>query len=251
MIDASPRHPALGPVVESYGPNIKVSGLFLVFGGGICSFVFLLARDIQDRIAWIVFIVLTAALAILLLSVLASRVWLHEGGISYRRLSGEGELRWPDLARIYFGVYEIHAHYVPLGTFYRLHVVGVHGQRLSFGERIRHADDLAHNIQHYTLQPLLQKALQTFQSQGVVDFGAIVVSREHGLTLKKWFHDKQFRWQDIKSYEFSPGEIRIEPFRGFSWKVSADDVANTHVLCKLLDEVMQQVWATSKNIPLK
>src|ERR1700758_4088251 len=136
MPTADFRHPALGPVVDTYGPNIKVSSLLLIIGGAFCSVAFFTAQDLQNGTAWIVFAALTAAFGVPLLWVLSSRVRLHEAGISHCGLLGEGELRWPDVASIYFSAYEIHAHYIPLGTFCRLRLVSVLGQRLSFGERI-------------------------------------------------------------------------------------------------------------------
>jgi hypothetical protein len=63
-------------------------------------------------------IALSAGFAVLALRHLLSRVWLHETGISFQGIFGYGEMRWQEVERLYFGSYEIHAHYIPLGTFY-------------------------------------------------------------------------------------------------------------------------------------
>src|SRR6266851_4427998 len=136
------RNYTLGPPFETYGPNVRVIAILLVLALLFCWLAFAVARDLRDPTAWFVFYALTAAFAGIVCWHLVSRVWLQE------------------LERFYFGSYEIHAQHIPLGTFYRLKLITTHGQKVSLGERVRHADELAERIAKFSFEPLMQKALQ-------------------------------------------------------------------------------------------
>ena len=241
-MDANLRSPALGPVLETYGPNIRVVAIVLFLALFFCTVALLFALDLRDRTAWIIFYLLTAAFLLLLLRYLLSKAWLHELGISYRGMLGYGEMRWLDIARLYFGSYELHAHHIPLGTYYRLKLVSIHGKRVSLGERLRRSDDLADRITRFTFEPLLQKAMQDFSADGEVDFGRIRVSRPQGVSIIKTLFDKKLRWEEIAGYDFNSVYITFHRFKGFSWKVPSEGVPNAYVLKALLDSVMPKVW---------
>lgn len=233
----------LGPSLETYGPNPRTVGIIVVIGGLFCGFAYAVAAEVQDKTARTVFLGMTAAFLGLLLHHLRSRVWVHDSGISFRGLLGYGELRWQDVERIYFYAYEVHAHWIPLGTFYRLKLVSAHGRKISLGERIQHAEDLAQSVGKATVERLLQKAVQEFNSDQEVDFGTIVVSRAGGMTVKKWHGDKQIRWEEIAGYDFTASHVGIHRFEKlFSVNIGTERVANILVLRALLDGAMRKVW---------
>lgn len=233
----------LGPPLETYGPNPRTVGIIVVIGGMFCGFAYAMAADVQGKTAWAVFFGMTAVFAGLLLHHLLSRVWVHDSGISFRGLFGYGELCWQDVDRIYFYSYEVHAHWIPLGTFYRLKLVSRHGQKVSLGERIRHAEELARTVGKATLERLLQKAVQEFNSEPEVDFGTILVSREGGVTIRKWHGDKRIRWEEIAGYDLTSSHVGFHRFeKRFSVNVGTERVANALVLRALLDGVMRKVW---------
>jgi hypothetical protein len=236
----------LGPPLETYGPNPRTVGIIVVIGGMFCGFAYAVAAEAQDKTAWAVLLGMTAVFVGLLLHHLLSRVWVHDLGISFRGLFGYGELRWQDVEQIYFYAYEVHAHWIPLGTFYRLKLVSTHGPKVSLGERIRHAEDLAQSIGKATLERLLEKAVQEFKGDSEVDFGAILVSRAEGVTIRKWHGDKRIRWEEIAGYDFTASHVgfhRIE--KRFTVNVGTERVANALVLRALLDGVMRKVWSRS------
>jgi len=159
------------------------------------------------------------------------------------RIGRQGEMRWRDLERMYFGSYEIHAHYIPLGTFHRLKLVSTLGQKVSLGERIGGADSLGREIAKFTLKPLLEKALQSFENGQEVEFGKIIVSRNKGVTVRTWYDDKRIAWQEIESYACNDAYFKIHRFKKhFAVSISSEKIANAHVLHALLDGVMRQVW---------
>jgi hypothetical protein len=237
------RNYTLGPPVETYGPNLRIAAIVVVLGLLFCWLAFAVAIDTRDRTAWAVFLGLTAGFAALALRPLLSRVWMHEMGISFRGILGYGEMRWQEVERLYFGSYEMHAHYFPLGTFYRLKLISSHGEKVSLGERVRRADELAERIGKFTMERLLQKAVQEFNSGATVDFGAILVTRAEGVTLRKWYTDKKIRWDEIAGYDFTSSDLRFHRFgKRLSVNVAADRVANVRVLRALLDTVMERAW---------
>lgn len=236
----------LGPPLETLGPNMRTVGIIVVIGGMFCGFAYLVAADVQGKTAWAVFFGMTAFFVGLLLHHWRSRVWVHDSGISFRGLSGYGELRWQDVERIYFYSYELHAHWIPLGTYYRLKLVSTHGQKISLGERIRHAEELAQRVGKATLDRLLQKAVQGFIRGAAVDFGAILVSRAEGVTIRKWYGDTQIRWEEIAAYDFTSTHVGFHRFnKRFSLNIGIERVANALVLRALLDGVMGKVWQNS------
>jgi hypothetical protein len=233
----------LGPPLQTYGPNTKVTAILCVVELLVGLLVFAVALGLKDLTAWTISYLLAGLYGGVILRQLSSRVWLHETGISWRGIRGPGEMRWLDLERMYSGSYEIHAHYIPLGTFHRLKLVSTQGQKVSLGERIRDADDLAQQIAKFTLRPLLQKAMQSFENGQEVDFGATGASRGEGVTVRKWYADKKIPWQEIEGYESDAAYFKFHRFKKHSTvNVSSERIANAHVLRALLGGVMHQVW---------
>jgi len=205
---------ALGPPVKTYGPNIKVTAILGFVGLFPCLLAFAVANEIKDPTAWTIFYALSALYGGIFLRQLRSRVWLHETGITYRSMFSRGEIQWLDMERLYFGAHEIHVHYIPLGTFYRLKLVSTQ----------------------------MHKAMQSFES-GQLDFGAIRVGRSKGVIIKKWYSDKAIPWQEIEAYEHTDAYFKFHRFKKhFAVSVSSERIANAHVLHALLDRVMPRVW---------
>jgi hypothetical protein len=237
------RNYTLGPPLESYGPNVRITVILVVVGLLFCVPVFAVARELRDPILWAVFYVLAALFAGLAAAHLNFRVWLHETGVSFQGIVANGEMRWREIERYYFGSYEIHATHIPLGTFYRLKLVGIHGQKVSLGERIQRADDLAKRVAHFTLEPMLQKAVRDFENGAQIRFGAISVSRSAGVTVRKWFVDRELQWKEIEGYDITDAYFTFHRFgKRLGLKIASERLANVPVLKALLDGVMGQVW---------
>jgi hypothetical protein len=235
------RHHTLGPAIRSFGPNIKITLVLIGLGAFFSWFFFVAAREFQDGIVWAVDYFVGAAFGLLLVRHLAFRLWVHESGISYRGILGHGEIRWRDLDRIYFGSYDINVHYLPLGTFYRLRLIAKHGEKLSIGERLHGAGDLAELIHSYTLPEMLRKATHEFANGQVLDFGAVRLSRRGGVVYRKWFAWREIRWKDLESYGTTDSHFRVQDFKKwFGRNISAEKVANIHVLEAMLDDIRKR-----------
>jgi len=238
------RNYTLGPAIETFGPNIRITALFAVGASFICLIAFGVAHETNDVTAWTIFLVVTALLGGAVLWQLSFRAAAHDTGVSSHNIFAAKEMRWHEIERVYFGCHELHAHYFPLGTFYVLKLRSVHGQSLSLSNHIRRAEDLALLISRYTLKPLLEKELQHFQSGQDISFDAIILNSTEGLTLRKLLADKRISWNEIESYtaDTSFFEIHLRKRVFSTHRIRAEKIANLHILKVLLDSVMQKVW---------
>jgi len=228
----------LGASYHSFGPNFRMTLALVGAGGLFCWLAYEAAVEFHERIAWIVFYVLSVGFGLLAALHLSFRVWVHEGGLVCRGLFVRNTIPWREISRIYFASYDIHAHYVALGTFYRLRLTTKHGKNLSIGERLHGAKDLSELIQSYTLAEMLQKAKHEFENGAELDFERIRISRKAGVKYHKWFRWHEIRWQDLTAYGVSDSHVNLSGARKlFKVNIPAEKVANTHVLKEILDQV--------------
>jgi hypothetical protein len=232
------RHHTLGPSFQSFGPHFRISLVLVTIGGLFSWLAFIAAAEFRSWIGWAIFYFVAIGFGLLVVRQLFFRLWLHESGISYRGLLGAHEIHWREIDRIYFGSYEIHVHYIALGTFYRLRLVTKQGMKLSLGERLHSADVLADQIQGYTLPEMLRKALSEFESGVELDFGKIRIGRKRGVMYERWFAWHEIRWEDLTIYGVSDSHVNLGGAkRMFQVNIAAEKIANVHVLEALLDRV--------------
>lgn len=241
------RSTTLGPPLETYGPHIRITAITAGVGLFFCLLSFAVAHETDDKIAWRVFFVLCALFAGLLAWQLSFRAAVHESGISCQNMFISKELRWQEIERFYFGCHQVYAKHIPLGTFYQFKLHSILGPSLSLSNHVRNAEDLALRVARNTAKPLLEKAMQAFESGTVLDFGAIQVSPSEGVTLKKLLFDKKIQWKDITAYDANFSYFKFDLHKKLlsSWTIPSEKIANAHVLKLLLDSVMEQVWLRS------
>jgi len=231
----------LGQAIESFGPHFRISLALIGIGGVFSWLAFDAAKEEPTWIAWTIFYCLAIGFGLLVVRHLAFRLWLHEKGISYRGIVGHREILWRDLDRIYVGAYSIHVHHVALGTFYRLRLITKQGAKLSIGERVHRAETLADSIHSYTLQEMVRKAVNEFESGVELDFGRIRINRKRGVTYRKWFAWREIRWLDLATYGFSDTHVNLKGAQQMlPANIAAEKVSNTHVLEELLDRVRKK-----------
>jgi hypothetical protein len=228
----------LGPSYQSFGPNFRVTLALVGIGGLFCWLAYEAALEFHERIAWIVFYVLSVGFGLLAALHLSFRVWVHEGGLVCRGLFGRSAIPWREINRIYFASYDIHAHYVALGTFYRLRLITKRGKNLSIGERLHGAKDLGELIQSHTLAEMLQKAKHEFENGVELDFERIRISRKAGVKYHKWFKWREIRWRDLTEYRVSDSHVNFKGAKNlFKVNIPTEKISNTHVLKEILDQV--------------
>lgn len=231
------RH-ALGPVVETFGPNIRISLALIIIGGFSSWLAFGGARDDPNWLTWTIFYCLAIGFGFLVVRHVCFRVELREGGVSFRGILGHAEIPWRDLDRIYVGAYSIHTEYVALGEFCRLRLITKQGMKYSIGERVHGAESLAELIHSYTVAEMARKAVGEFERGVELDFRYVRIQKRKGVTYRKWFAWHEIKWQDLTEYGFSNTHVN---FRGaqnlIRANIAAEKVANTHVLEELLHRV--------------
>ena len=237
------RHSTLGPALQTFGPSLRITAILLVIGFLFCGLAYAVAHEIQDRTAWAVFDALTLGFGVYLSRHLASRVWLHETGISYRNILGYGEVHWEELEQIYFGSIELHVHWIPLGTFDKFKVVTSQQKKISFPGDIRNAGVLNDAASQRTFERLYRKAVEEFNSGSDLNFGAIRVSPVQGVSIKGLLFSRKIAWRDVAAFQVDNYFMDFERVgKQFPVKVATERVANTRVLHALLMGVMKHVW---------
>jgi len=234
------RH-SLGMELQSFGPNVRLA-LVLIAAGGVFTWIFLEgAREFHSVTAWLFFYFVGACSGLLILRHLIFRVWVHESGILYRGIFGAGEILWRDFDKIYYCPYDITFHFVTLGAFHRLRLVTKRGVKLSIGERLHGSGDLAGLIQSYTLPEMIRKAVHEFERGAQLDFGAIRVSRKNGVSYQNWWFWHEIRWENFSKYRVSDTRVNLGAANKLlETNISADKVANIHVLNELVDRVKKK-----------
>jgi uncharacterized protein DUF6585 len=200
----------LGPEVEKYGPNVKVSVIAVILGILFCTPVWFGAKDANSRTGWAIFFAVAGFFVVLVAGVLSSRATLHVDGISFRSIFGEKEMRWVEVERFRYGSHEVQAQHIPLGTFYQIKLIDQHGSKLSVGDRVGNAAQLAQKINELTFDSLLEKASERLRTGADLDFGAIHFRPSMGLTIHRWYGDKQIPWQGIASCHLDERKFYIK-----------------------------------------
>lgn len=188
----------LGPEVEKYGPNVKVTVIAVILGALFCTPFWFGAKEAGNRTGWALFTAVASFFALLVMYLLSSRASLHVDGISTRSIFGEKEMRWVEVERFRFGSHQLIAAHVPLGAFYKIILIDLQGRKISLGDRIGRAAQLTQKLKQLTFEPLMQKAIHRFDSGAVLDFGAVLLSRSGGVSIKGWF-EKNIPWQEVVS----------------------------------------------------
>ena len=228
----------LGPSYETFGPNFRITLALLGLGGLFCWLAYEAAVEFHERIAWVIFYLLSVGFGLLTVVHLSFRVWVHDGGISYRGIFGRVVVPWREIIRIYFGAYDIHAHYVALGTFYSLKLITKSGANPSIGARVHSAGELGELIRSRTLPGMLQKAKHEFENGVELDFARVRIHRKNGVKYYKRFHWQAIHWEDLTEYGVSDSHVNLgSTKRFFKVNIAAETVANTHVLEELLDRI--------------
>ena len=159
----------LGPVLDTYKPNVRMIFIIVALGFVFCTPLFYVTTETTSPVAQLIFFAVLAFFLLLLAERLTARAYLHENGISYRSIFSHKEMRWQEIERLYYGSHLLSGHAVILGTFYRLLLRDQNGQKLSLGDRVRRVPQLAEKIAQFTYQPLLRNATDAFHRGDVLD----------------------------------------------------------------------------------
>jgi len=237
------KHTTLGPVAQTFGPSRRITAILPVIGVVVCGLAYAVAHETHDRTAWTVFDALTLGLGVYLARHLASRAWLHEGGISYRSILGYGEVRWEEIESIYFGAADVHADWISLGTFETFKAITNQQKKISFGVNIRNAGVIYAAAAQRTFERLYGKAVAEFNSGSELTFGAIRVRPSQGIVLRKWLFSRTIPWPEVAGFQVNSYFVSFDRMtKHFPVRMAAEKVANVRVLHALLMGVMKHVW---------
>ena len=235
------RYSILGPAKQTFGPSLRISVILMLLAFLFCGLAYAVARDVQDRTAWIVFEALTLFFCVYVACHLTSRAWLHETGISYRRIFGYGEVRWEEIEWIYYGAVELDVHGVlVLGKLEKLKLITREHHKISF-VGIRNAGVLYETASQKTFERLYRRAVEEFNCGSELGFGSICVEPSRGITIRKWLSSRRILWQEIAGFQVNEYLASFErAARYFAIRVPTERIANVRVLHALLMGVMKK-----------
>jgi hypothetical protein len=237
------RYSTLGPATKTFGPSLRISAILTLLALLFCGLAYAVAHEVQNFTAWIVFDALTLGFCAYIVRHLASRAWLHESGISHRSIFGYGEVRWDEIEWIYYGAVELHAHWIPLGTYEKLKLITREQQEISFAGNIRDTGILYQAASQKTFERLYRRAVEEFNSGSELRFGSIRVAPSSGITIQKSLFSRKIPWQEIAGFQVNEYVVSFDrAARHFTVKVPTERVANMRVLEALLMGVMKHVW---------
>jgi hypothetical protein len=237
--------------VQKFAPDWRLTAALVVVGGGFALLWLALARELKNEpVPWLVFAVWSAIFIALLLWQAWFRVWVNETGMWWRGLLSEGELRWSEIEQVFYSTHQIAVSKmlirIPFGTYPRLKVVDGPGRKVWLHYRVREADVLVEWIRQKTKQRLLAKAQGLLASGATVEFGAVGVHRDEGVTARLWYATRIMKWEEIALCDIDEGVV----FQLKGWglgkrrKLSGDRVPNVHVLGAILVPIIQDKLAS-------
>lgn len=157
-------------------------------------------------------VALLAVPALLFFWIKSVRISLHDDGLTYRSMFGEKEMRWELLERFEYGAIKQRVNFIPVGTYYHFKLVDADGRELRFGNRVGQCAKLGSKIIDLSYPALFRKIVERFNADQEVSFGAIRVSRNGGIKVKKFFGGfKEIPWNQVSSYNIQNGYFYVWP----------------------------------------
>ncbi len=236
----------LGPPLETFNGN-KVTLTATVVIVGFFAFIFgtpLAAPPVNTHGLMIYVGVVLGLLVLFGGWLLSIKVRLHPDGISYQSWFGSKEIRMDELERFYYSSVKRSVNFIPVGTYYKFKLIDSSGKKISFGNRVERPSALGPKLVQHTLSPLLEKAARLLRSGQEVDFGAIRISRDQGLKVKKsaWLglgkRTEEIPWDQVSEYRIDRGHFYI--FRTGQKRTTGpliSQVPNAFVLLALLEGI--------------
>jgi hypothetical protein len=238
----------LGPELETYKGNkgfmaaMGILGLFLAL-----MLVLAFVSRHPNPVLGICVLILLVGPVLTFLWLLSLRVTLHSDGISYHTLFGEKEMRWDAVDRFYYSAIETRAYHLgvgatPVGTTYRFKFVYAEGKTLVLGSRVAKPEKLGPKLIEYSYPALFRKVVDQFNNGQEVDFGAIRLSRDTGIKVKKRFGYQEIPWNQVSRWWIQEGRFHIyhQGQTGSYLAPRIRKIPNAFVLNGLLNSILKQ-----------
>ncbi len=225
----------LGAPLETFKANKAAVAVVIVLG----LFLGAIALSVFDTTAAsfapeIILIALLGSTVLTLVYLVSVRVSIHPDGISYHSLFTAKEMRWDEVERFY---------YSPPNRSIKLTDAG--GQKILIRNLIQRREEVLEKLLSATSHPLLRKATVLFDSGAELDFGAIRVSKNGGLKIRKWFRSQQIPWEQVAGYRIEGGRFYVWPAgKKYVTGRCLSQIPNAFVLVDLL-EAIDKVEPTS------
>lgn len=179
------------------------------------------------------------SVAVLIMTI---NVTLDPMGLRYKSAAGEHTLLWSEVDRFYYSSTKVRINLIPAGTYYSFKFKTTSGAKLTFGNSVGNAKELGQKLIERTYKSLFDRAATAFDAGQEVDFDAIKISKQNGVTMKRALRKITIPWKDVASYKIADGKFYIFK-RGerFASAPSLKEVANAFVLFGMLNVISAPV----------
>jgi hypothetical protein len=165
------------------------------------------------------------------------RVQVHADGLLESRGGRQTVLRWQDVNRVTQAA-SIKAGHLPFRAPLQLELASRHGRRLVFNEGLAGLEELTRLVHERTLTCMLPVALEAYEKDAIIGFGALSVSREgirHG--------DRVVPWEAVGEVRVDGDHLVVSKGRagGPHFRVPVGQVPNAHVLAALAERVPRRL----------
>ncbi len=232
-----------GPPQATHSSNKVSVGILvaLALGAGLLCWMDVTEKGSEwqgDLAVHGLFLVLFAGLAIWQFF---KKVVIYQEGITSSTLMGEKQMAWNEVEKFYYGATKRSVNFIPIGTYYSFKLVDASGNKIRCGSGILNPEALGREIITMTQPVLLKKAAHLFDSGVDVDFGAIRINRQAGISIKGSFGRwKQMPWNEVHSYAIDGGHFRVwRTGQKYTVGPAISDVPNAFVLHALLDVIFK------------
>jgi hypothetical protein len=230
----------LGIPLETY----KASS-FTMFGVGVfglaaavIGYIATVEVEEGETVATVVAILAMAPFALLGSWMNSIQLSLHQEGISYRSFFGSKEMRWDQIEKFTYSSVKQSINFIPTGTHHTFKLEDAMGQKLSVGNRVARSAELGQKLIEMTYGPLMEKIADRYNNGQELDFGAIRVSRDEGIRVKKTIRWHSIPWEQMADYAINEGNVYIWPVgKKYVTGAALAQVPNAFVLLGLLENL--------------
>ena len=163
------------------------------------------------------------------------RVLVFPDGLAYTKGAHTEICRWNDVAAVWQQVTRHYAHGVYMSTTHTYTVQRRDGKKFVFRDELLDVEKLGNTIQAEVTKRLLPRAVETYNSGGVVNFGKLSLSRQ-GLSNGK----ETIPWSQVKEVRLGQGFITVKKEgKWLKWSnVTVASTPNVFVFLSLVDHIV-------------
>jgi hypothetical protein len=164
------------------------------------------------------------------------RVLTFSDGLMQIKSGAQMIIRWDDITSVWQSITVVKRYgVITVSTTHLYTVQRANGEVLYLNDQLKNVEALGTTIQNEVTRRLLPRAVDTYNSGGVVTFGKLTVSKE-GLSNGK----ETIPWSQVQKVSIKSGTITVrKEGKLFNWSnVTVAETPNVFVFLSLVDQIV-------------